>query len=158
MSQTTDTQRVTHQLIQIVPLIMQIVAAEVRRSENAVAPAHFRLLNILDRCPSSLSELAERQDVSLPTISNSINTLVERGWVTRKSARSDRRVAIAELTPLGLRVLNDIRSRALTRLQEMLCRLSPDDLDRLVVAFEILENILLEDVRSRFEYMDDITS
>ena len=148
MTQEITRQGVAHQILQTIPLIMQIVAAEVRLSEYMVAPAHFRLLGMLNRCPSSLSELAERQSVSLPTISNSISTLVERGWVTRHPSRSDRRVVIAELTPLGRQVLADIRARTEARLAELLGCLSPDELDRLAAALEDLEDILPAAVRS----------
>jgi DNA-binding MarR family transcriptional regulator len=56
---------------------------------------------ILGEGPHCLSELAEKQAVSLPTTSHSIGKLVERGWVTRSRAHRDWRIVEVELTPAG---------------------------------------------------------
>jgi DNA-binding MarR family transcriptional regulator len=78
----------------------------------------------------------------LPTISRSVRTLVERGWVSHRASQSDRRVVIAELTPAGHEVLADVRAQALDRLEEMLGQLSQDELDKLACAFDVLEEVL----------------
>ena len=142
MTQEISRETVAHQILQTIPRVMQILAGEVRRSELTVLPAHFRLMLMLSRCPSSLSDLAESQDVSLPTISRTVSTLVERGWVSHRASPSDRRVVIAELTPAGRKVLADIRAQTLARLEEMLARLSQEELDKLACACEVLEDVL----------------
>ena len=64
---------------------MRTVAAELRAAGELPAPAHFGLLTMLGNQPRTLTELALLQGVSLPTMSNSISTLVQRGWVKRSS-------------------------------------------------------------------------
>jgi DNA-binding MarR family transcriptional regulator len=142
MKREISKEQVASQILQTIPRLMQVVVADVRSSEYDVLPAQFRLMSLLSRCPSSLSEMAERQQVSLPTISKSVSTLVERGWVTHSISLDDRRVVIAALTPRGQEVLTCIRERTLTRLEDLLERLSPQNLDRLAAALQDLEDLL----------------
>src|SRR3954452_13211342 len=84
-----------------VPLVMRPVAAQLRAAGELPAPAHFGLLSILSERPRMLTELAAIQGVSLPTMSNSISAMVERGWVRRTAPPGinvDRRVALLEVT------------------------------------------------------------
>ena len=92
MSSATK-QDVSSYILRIIPALMRMIAAEIRRVEG-IAPAQFGLLSMAQRCPRSLGELAEKQGVSLPTMSNSVSVLAERGWVTRLPSKSDRRVMI----------------------------------------------------------------
>src|SRR5213083_2698957 len=88
-------------VLEVIPLVMRTVAAELRAAGEMPAPAHFGLLTVLGDQPRTLTELALLQGVSLPTMSNSISTLVQRGWVKRSSPARDRRVVLIEATPLG---------------------------------------------------------
>ena len=74
-------------ILEIIPLVMRTVAAELRAAGDMPAPAHFGLLSILSEQPRKLTELASAQGVSLPTMSNSISAMAERGWVRRTAAR-----------------------------------------------------------------------
>lgn len=143
MVQEMTRQQIAHRILQVFLPLMRIVAAEVRRTEYAVAPAHFGLLTMLNHGSYNLGELAEKQGVSLPTMSNSVSTLVERGWITRRSSKSDRRVIIVELTPLGEQILADIQARVEERVVEMLSDLSQNELEQLTGSMEILDNVLL---------------
>src|SRR6516165_4767422 len=82
-------------ILEIIPLVMRTVAAELRAAGEMPAPAHFGLLSILSIRPRMLSDLASLQGVSLPTMSNSISAMVERGWVRREAPDGDRRVGSA---------------------------------------------------------------
>ncbi len=67
----------------------------------------------------NLSELALRQAVSLPTMSNSISVLVERGWVKRVPSPDDRRRVVLELTSEGRVVLCQMQGQAEARVAEL---------------------------------------
>lgn len=136
------TRAVVRQVLEIVPLVMRILALEVRLCGYTLAPAHFRLLLMLTCRSHDLSELAERQAVSLPTMSNSISTLVERGWVNRVRSPYDRRVVLIELTPAGKAVLSDTRDKVETRLTELFVTLSPGECDQLSPGLEVLGHVL----------------
>ena len=80
------------EILEIIPLVMRTVAAELRAAGEMPAPAHFGLLSMLSVRPRKLTELASAQGVSLPTMSNSISAMAERGWVRRTAPEGDRRV------------------------------------------------------------------
>src|SRR4029079_4560361 len=96
--QARDTAR---EILEIIPLVMRTVAAELRAAGEMPAPAHFGLLSILNVRPRKLTDLASAPGVSLPTMSNSITAMAERGWVRRAAPDGDRRVAMIELTTAG---------------------------------------------------------
>lgn len=138
----TTRQQVAHQIMQTFPLVMRIVAAEVRSTEHTVDPSHLGLLVMLSHCARSLGELAEKQGVSLPTMSKSVSTLAERGWVTRVQSQTDRRVMIVELTPLGTQVLAAVQTCTEQRVADLLGALTPTELDRLADGVEVLKSVL----------------
>src|SRR3954451_10774788 len=95
----THAREAAREILKIVPLVMRTVAAELRAAGELPAPAHFGLLTMLSAQSRTLTELATLQGVSLPTMSNSISSMVDRGWVRRTAPGRDRRVVIIEVTP-----------------------------------------------------------
>ena len=91
---------------------------------------------------NNLSEIAERQSVSMPTLSNSVNLLGERGWIVRTPPGHDRRMVKIELTPAGKQMLDDSQQRLEKRITQLLLALSPEDLDRLTAGLQILQRVL----------------
>jgi len=120
---------------------MRTLAAELRRTGHPVAPSHFRLLGMLAYHSCNLSELAARHAVSLPTMSNSITTLVEQGWVKRVPAVHDRRMVLIELTPAGQAVLAEAERQAEVRMTELLAPLSKADHDTLLAGLAVLRDV-----------------
>lgn len=110
------------ELLEIMPLVMRTVAAELRAAGELPAPAHFGLLTVLSEQPRTLSELAALRGVSLPTMSNSIAALVQRGWVRRSSVK-DRRVVIVEVTTGGRAALDRVGRCAEAHLADVLAPL-----------------------------------
>ena len=120
---------------------MRTVAAELRAAGEMPAPAHFGLLTVLGGQPRTLTELAQLQGVSLPTMSNSISTMVEKGWVTRTSPAGDRRVAIIEVTPIGKATLDRVRKAAEAHLAERLAILDAPSRRRLQAGLSVLRRV-----------------
>jgi DNA-binding MarR family transcriptional regulator len=139
MSKSTEVKAVAQEIIKVIPQVMRTIGAERQFLGHTMSPAHLRLLTILANHSCNLSELAVRQAVSLPTMSNSISVLVERGWVNRVPSPDDRRQVLLELTPDGRTVLVEIKSRAEARVAEVLGKLSSDDLASLSAGLAVLE-------------------
>jgi MarR family transcriptional regulator, organic hydroperoxide resistance regulator len=129
------------ELLQIMPLVMRAVAAELRSGGEMPAPAHFGLLMKLREQPRTLSELASHWGVSLPTTSNSITALAQRGWVRRSSPASDRRVAIVEITASGRAVLERVGRVAEARLADVLLPLDRTAQRRLHAGLAVLRDV-----------------
>src|SRR5262249_53001970 len=128
-------------ILEIVPLVMRTVAAELRAAGELPAPAHFGLLSILSERSRMLTELASIQGVSLPTMSNSISAMVERGWVRRTAPQADRRVAIIEVTPTGRAALERVARAAEAPLAEVLAGLDAPSRRRLHGGLDVLRKV-----------------
>jgi DNA-binding MarR family transcriptional regulator len=137
-TQSLDT---AHDILEIVPLVMRTVAAELRAAGELPAPAHFGLLVILRTQPRTLTELAALQGVSLPTMSNSITAMVRRGWVRRTPPQKDRRVVLIEVTPNGRAALERVGRCAEGHLSEMLTPLDAEARRRLQAGLAVLRKV-----------------
>jgi len=127
-------------VVEVIPLVMRTLALEMRSTGYLPMPAHCRLLLLLAERPHNLSELAERQAVTLPTMSNSISTLVERGLATRLRAPHDRRMVLVELTPDGRAVLRKMVHSVEGRIAERLGCLSSDQDSQIIAGLEALRS------------------
>src|SRR5438876_9084607 len=107
-------------ILEIIPLVMRTIAAELRSAGELPAPAHFGLLSVLSARPRMLTDLASLQGVSLPTMSNSISAMVERGWVRRTAPEGDRRVVMIEVTATGRAALERVSRCAEAHLADVL--------------------------------------
>ena len=130
------------QTLDIVPLVMRSIAMEMRRGGHSLPPSHFRLMSMLAQCPCNLSELARLQGVSLPTMSDSITLLVDRGLAQRGPDARDRRIVIVELTVTGRQALDEMQSLMEQRMAELLAGLSSDQLRKLAAGLEILHQVI----------------
>lgn len=129
------------ELLEIVPLVMRTVAAQLRAAGELPAPAHFGLLSILSDRPRMLTELAAIQGVSLPTMSNSISAMVERGWVRRTAPGTDRRVVIIEVTVAGRAALERVARAAEGHLAEVVGPLDGHSRRRLHAGLAVLRKL-----------------
>jgi DNA-binding MarR family transcriptional regulator len=124
------------EILKIVPLVMRTVAAELRAAGEL--PAHFGLLTVLSAQSRTLTELATLQGVSLPTMSNSISAMVQRGWVQRTSPLRDRRVVIIDATPVGRAALERVTRAAEAHLADVLTPLDAASRRRLQFGLAVL--------------------
>jgi DNA-binding MarR family transcriptional regulator len=139
------------EILKIVPQVMRTVAAELRAAGEMPAPAHFGLLTILGHQPRTLTELALLQGVSLPTMSNSVSTLVQRGWVKRTSPAKDRRVVLIEVTPLGKATVERVGKAAEAHLADMLAGLDAPSRRRLRAGLGVLRQVFTDPPPSKPE-------
>ena len=128
-------------VLEIIPLVMRTVAAELRAAGELPAPAHFGLLSVLSERSRTLTELAALQGVSLPTMSSSISAMAERGWVKRTSPEKDRRTMLIEVTGTGRAALERVARCAETHLAEVLAPLDAVSRRRLQSGLSVLRQI-----------------
>lgn len=114
-------------VLDTVPLIMQFIRVEMRRSRGpGVSVPQFRVLTYLNRTDgASLSAVADRVGLSLPAMSRLIDGLVARDLVRRDESREDRRRVTLRLTTLGKELVRTARAGAQARLAEALAVLTP---------------------------------
>jgi DNA-binding MarR family transcriptional regulator len=132
------------ELLKIMPLVMRTVAAELRSAGEMPAPAHFPLLMMLNERPRSLTELADLRGVSLPTMSNSITSVAQRGWVRRITPGRDgrdRRVVLVEITAAGRAALERVGHSAEGHLADILAPLDAASHRRLEAGLGVLRKV-----------------
>jgi DNA-binding MarR family transcriptional regulator len=131
------------------PVLLR-VGRELRREarEVGVSPEQVSLLVGIKYTPGiGIRELAARERVSPPALSNHIDRLERDGLVSRTPDTSDRRRVGLTLTDEGQRVLRRVRSRRTAWLATRLRGLSPEELDTVEAAIEPLSRLLREDER-----------
>jgi DNA-binding MarR family transcriptional regulator len=143
----SDVRRTANRILQVVPKVMRFLASDLRREPYGLAPTQFRSMMMLVKHPRSLTELAEAQSVSMPTMSNTISVLVERGWVERRRDAADRRKLVLEITEKGEGVLRNVRQLAERRLQSLLEPLNREQCESLVQGLGLLDDVFSIEVK-----------
>jgi DNA-binding MarR family transcriptional regulator len=126
------------------------VGRELRREARAVgiSPEQVSLLVAIKYAPGiGVRELATRERVSAPAMSNHVDRLERDGLVRRTPSSDDKRRVGLTLTDEGQRVLRRVRSRRTAWLASRLGKLTPEDLARVEAAVEPLARLLAEEDR-----------
>jgi DNA-binding MarR family transcriptional regulator len=130
--------RVAGEVLEVVPLVTRRVAADLRKSQRSTKLAYVGLLGIVVRKPRSLGELSEFQAVSLPTMSKTITTIENLGWVIRSRSETDRRVVMVEATPAGRAALKEVYDLAIGPIAAALDSLTTAQRQKLSAGLEVL--------------------
>jgi DNA-binding MarR family transcriptional regulator len=131
------------------PVLLR-VGRELRREARdvGISPEQVSLLVAIKYAPGiGVRELAARERVSPPALSNHVDRLERDGLVTRTPSASDRRRVGLTLTDEGQRVLRRVRSRRTAWLATRLRALSAEELEAVEAAIEPLSRLLLEGER-----------
>lgn len=121
------------------------IARRVRfESDSAVAPHQFSVLVRLDEGPRTPKELASIERVSAPSMSRTVNGLVELGLVARAADPTDGRQVILSLTPAGQSTIKETRRKRHEWFAAKLETLTADERALLVEATALLERVAAE--------------
>src|SRR5689334_24528495 len=103
-------------------------------SSHDVAPHQFSVMCRLEEAPRTPGELAEIERVAKPSMTRTVNALVERGLVLRQDDPMDLRSVILSLTDEGRRALTAIRRRRDAWMASRVATLTPEEQDVLARA------------------------
>ena len=92
--------------------------------------------------PRTISELAEAEQVALPTISRIVAALVTEGLVERQADARDRRTIHLIVTSRGMEVLHEGQRRRTAQLGNLLAQLTPAEQETLEQAITSMERML----------------
>jgi DNA-binding MarR family transcriptional regulator len=96
--------------------------------------AQYRLMAMIGSGTSRASQLAGRLALAKPTVSATLDTLVERGLVDRTTAPDDRRVTSLSLTDAGRAAVGDAEIAMRTRLDDVLAHVEQPEMVRNALA------------------------
>lgn len=125
-------------ILRTIPRVMRTIASDLRRLGIITLPTHLGLLIALAERPRSLGELAELQEVSLPTMSSTIRRLVAKGWVRCERDPQDRRRLLIHLTEMGHAVLSEVYRYAEEVVFERVQGFSPEACESLLEGLRLL--------------------
>ena len=133
-------------LIQLFPR----VSRGLRRWQDRAAPAtpaplsprHVAALDQLRGGPVTVSELAARLGLTLPTVSGVLADLDRAGFVERHPDPRDRRRTIVQITPAQVTVISQWLDGAASPLARVLDKLAPGEQEAFLKAMDLLETEL----------------
>jgi len=147
-------------LLRVLPRMFKHLMGEVRGDLPHAYPGgetQFRILHALYHREYTLGELAERMEVSAPTVSRMIDTLVERGYVARYPDAADRRKVWLRLTEAGHALAGDMEGCFHQAVARFLQPLGGQDLTAIITACDALESLLVSSrtKESKLELRED---
>ncbi|MCP5095366.1 MAG: MarR family transcriptional regulator [Chloroflexi bacterium] len=116
----TYTREVAQEIFITMPFLMKVISAELRQANSSLGITHLAVLNILMEKPCNLSELAEFNAVSLPTMSGTVSKLVRDGFVHRTRSKTDRRMIVVEITVDGQKLIEKLGEQLISRVADLL--------------------------------------
>jgi DNA-binding MarR family transcriptional regulator len=112
------------------------------KSTNQISDSHRSALALLVKeGPRTLSELSEHERVKPPSMNQTVNALVELGYVEKRDDPADGRKVILIATKAGERLIEETARRCHAWLQSQLIELSGDDREVLRRAAAIIHEI-----------------
>ncbi len=101
----------------------------------------FHILRHIRKGFQSVSELAGVRQISRPAVSQTVEALVEKGFISRHPDANDRRYVHLQLTPDGENLLNEIFRANREWMAEKLLALDPQELENIRNALETLQQL-----------------
>src|SRR5690606_34630835 len=112
------------------------------RAVNTMSDGQYAVLATLRiHGDLTLSELAERERVTAPSMNRTVNCLIEEGWITRTPDENDRRKVNISLAAKGRALIEETTRRRDAWLEEALADLSPRERSVLARAADIMRAV-----------------
>lgn len=113
-----------------------------QRGEAELSEGQFAVLASINRHgPMTPGALAEHENIRPPSMTRTVNTLVELGLVAKASDENDKRLVVVELTDAGRNEIKVTRRRRDAWLTKKLGQLTPEERQTLADASELLTRI-----------------
>ncbi|WP_197380024.1 MarR family winged helix-turn-helix transcriptional regulator [Mycolicibacterium mengxianglii] len=139
-SPASDTTRLGADFLSVVARLNRLAT---QRTRLPLPWAQARLLSTIeDRGEARISDLAELDHCSQPTMTTQVRRLEDAGLVTRTTDPGDARAVLIRITDRGLEVLAQARIDRAAVIDPLLEQLSPDDRDALTSAVGVMRHML----------------
>lgn len=145
VEEATDALAVANRLRPVLLRLHRYLRGEAH--ELGVTSTQATLLGAISRSPGiGLSELAQQEHMTAPTLVGHMDRLEAAGLVERaRTNPNDRRRVGLTVTAAGLRVLDTLRERRTAWLAARLATLSPEELAAIAAAIEPLRALVRRD-------------
>ena len=126
-------------------LTLAWIARVLEGARTELTLPQYRLLALLIDGEERASQIAGQLDLAKPTVSATIDTLVDHGLVERASVEGDRRAVRLTITPAGRKAFAAAEASMRSRLDDVLANVA--DLDLVETAIDQLTAALEESRR-----------
>ncbi|MBI9043163.1 MAG: MarR family transcriptional regulator [Anaerolineaceae bacterium] len=109
-----------------------------------VTIGQYRILFLVSEGLTTISALAEKKNVSAPTVSRQVNSLVQKGLIFRKQDDSDRRVIVLQLTELGEKLLSKVREQTLEWLSKKISLLKEEEIQHIQKSIVLMNKVFID--------------
>lgn len=139
-------------LWETVPPLWNMIRSNLRATaaDNfAIGVEQFHILRHIRKGINTVSDLAAARGISRPGISQAVDILVAKGFISRHQDPDDRRQVILRLTQEGDDLLNYVFQQNRSWLMEQMSALGDDELECIIEAMGSLKKLLAERALSR---------
>jgi DNA-binding MarR family transcriptional regulator len=112
------------------------------RTATNVSRTEVGLLAALSTRPHRITELAAREGISQPAVTQLVNRLERRGWADRRTDPQDGRVVLVAITDAGGEALERVRADYRALLHEEITALDDEEVETLAAAVGILDRLI----------------
>ena len=106
---------------------------------HGLSMTHFHILAILEaEGPTPMSRLADQLGVAFSNLTGIVSRMEERGIVERVHDAEDRRVVLAQLTPVGRNVVLKVEATRLEHMRQLVGALTADEQQTVLGALRTL--------------------
>ena len=128
-----------------VPPLWGMIRSHIRSAATAsfdITVEQFHILRHIRRGIRSMSGLAAAKNISRPAISQAVEVLVNKGFLTRMQSSQDRRFVELALTDAGSELLDSIFKETRAWMKERMNLLTADELETIARALEAMKKLL----------------
>jgi DNA-binding MarR family transcriptional regulator len=119
-----------------------LISAGVRRTPRDTSLTSLSTLATLDRTgPRRITDLAVIEGVTQPSMTVLVRSLERSGLVERRGDPADKRVALIAMTVKGTELLRARRRAGAEAFEQLIQKLSADEVATLIVALPALEHL-----------------
>jgi len=129
-----------------VPPLWNFVRSHIRATAIGnfdITVEQFHVLRYVRRGTDSMSELATVKNISRPAISQAVDVLVKKRFLTRVQSTQDRRCVELALTEEGNALLDTVFKETRGWMKERMNKLTTDELETIAKAMEALKKMLV---------------
>lgn len=110
---------------------------------HGVTPGQVRVLSVLmHQAPCSVGAVARALNISMGASSESVDRLVELGYISRDHSTEDRRRVVLDLTPRAREIANHVRRVRIAQIAAVFSQMTPVERDGFVRGLHLYRDVL----------------
>lgn len=128
-----------------VPPLWNFVRSHIRATAIGnfdITVEQFHVLRYVRRGTDSVSELATAKNISRPAVSQAVEVLVKKKFLTRVQCTTDRRCMELTLTDQGNALLDTVFKETRGWMKERMNKLSADELETIAKAMDAMKKMM----------------